>query len=199
MRRVAEACPWDSAADQMAAQFLRTRLPPPGSKDEEEGKDRKVQVQQAGSVGGEKKRRRGRDGGGVGIHLRQRVRVAIEGGARLVVEDECAVVYHMMDNERRGHNAGPSLLAATPNGVESNGEREEDGGEGEDGEENGEAGGCRVSGRLVFDLDDAEMIEQLLGATQRAVKVADVASEFDAERTLAIVACLVEHGVLECC
>lgn len=76
VQRVLEFLPLDGAADQLAAQFLQQRLPPST-----------------------------RPVGGADAPLTWSSRVLLQkpGLARLVVEDDAAVVYHCLANERQCH------------------------------------------------------------------------------------------------
>jgi lysine-specific demethylase/histidyl-hydroxylase NO66 len=91
LRAVLEAVPLDAAADQLGARFMRTRLPPP-------------QPAAAAAV--------------TKLTPRTRVRLAFAGAARLVVEDDCACVYHPFANDRtysmEGYEQAESAKLAFP-------------------------------------------------------------------------------------
>ena len=140
--RVAEHLPLDAAADQLAVAFLQQRLPPlppigcaPGGP---AASCMPVWGQALSQV---------------------RVQLAAAGVARLVVEqegpgdEEAALVYHCLANERRGHARGCD--ADAPCSAEPSGE--------------GKADACALepgpaSGRCVFPLEAAPVLEQLLAA-----------------------------------
>ncbi|GJP35283.1 hypothetical protein CLOM_g19776 [Closterium sp. NIES-68] len=218
VRLVAACGPWDSAADQMASTFLRSRLPPfTASTLSSSG-----QVPQGGDKGGGGKGERGK------VQRKSRVRVSVEGGCRLVVEDGVAVVYHMMDNRREAHNKGEGRDAE---GEDQEEEDMDDGqevrmAEGEEGvsteqaqrKEGEEAVGCtggeeeedeeeeRGEGRLEFELQWAELLEQLVQLNEATVVgplIKRLSADWDgpaaaaAAGMLSVVQVLLDHGVLE--
>ncbi|CAI5481197.1 unnamed protein product [Closterium sp. Yama58-4] len=195
---VAACGPWDSAADQMASAFLRSRLPPFRASQLSASAPSAAQSAMEGGGGGG-----GKGGGGAAgkrrggkVQRKSRVRVSVEGGCRLVVEDGVAVVYHMMDNRREVHNQGED--SGVEQGEEQ-GEVEEEKDDGEEtrmsrGAEEGatttdqgqvnpggsamcvedkeegeeedededEEEGLRGEGRLEFELQWAELLEELV-------------------------------------
>ncbi|CAI5511339.1 unnamed protein product [Closterium sp. Naga37s-1] len=228
---VAACGPWDSAADQMASAFLRSRLPPfRASTLSASAPSASQQAQEGGGRGG------GKGGGAAGkgqegkVHKKSRVRVSVEGGCRLVVEDGVAVVYHMMDNRREVHNkgedsgmekgeekdddearmsAGAEKGAATTDQAQVNPEevamcvedKEDDDEDEEEGEE-----GASGEGRLEFELQWAELLEELVQlekgtALGPLLKRLSAAWEGPAAAAtagmLSVVQVLVDHGVLE--
>ncbi|CAI5980671.1 unnamed protein product, partial [Closterium sp. NIES-64] len=227
---VAACGPWDSAADQMASAFLRSRLPPfRASSLSISAPSASQQAQEGG--GGEGGKGGGAAGKGQGgkVHKKSRVRVSVEGGCRLVVEDGVAVVYHMMDNRREVHNKGEdSGMEQGEEQGEGEGEEEEtmmsggvDGGaatgrsqvnpgdaamcveEKEEGEEEEGAGG---EGRLEFELQWAELLEEVVQLDQGTALgplLKRLSADWEGPAAaatagmLSVVQVLVDHGVLE--
>lgn len=159
LKHVAEHLPLDAAADQLAAAFLQQRLPPPPP---------------AGRAAGEPApagppAELGLDG--------LRVQLRGPGLARLVVEDDSAVVYHCLANERRRHAQAECSDAeeAGPGGsAEVLPAQARDAGAGEGSGDIGVAAGAEsqeakehMPGRLVFPLAFAPALEQLLAAPCR--------------------------------
>lgn len=142
---VLEHLPLDAAADQLAVAFLQQRLPPPPPIGRAPGKPAAPCTSAMGKSLGA-----------------VRVQLAAPGVARLVVEqegpgdEEAALVYHCLANERCGHARGCD--ADEPCSAEPGGE--------------GKAGACAhepvpASGRCAFPLEAAPVLEQLLAAPPR--------------------------------
>ena len=155
LAHLAKHLPADAAADQLAAAFLQQRLPPPPP------------------VG----RAAGEPAVGDSVPMPQsldtvRVQLAALGLARLVVEDEAAVVYHCLGNERRSHAHGEGSGGKEPcSPVDGHGAAAE-----ADGDACGVADAAdaeRSPGRLAYPLDCAPALEQLLAAPPRFCPMAN--------------------------
>ncbi|BBN05819.1 protein-L-histidine (3S)-3-hydroxylase / [histone H3]-trimethyl-L-lysine4/36 demethylase [Marchantia polymorpha subsp. ruderalis] len=83
MDRLVKSGPWDSAVDQMAVKFLQARLPLPHVPDSEATKE-------GGSL--------------IKLNMMSKVRLVAPDVARFVVEEDSAVLYHMLNNSRALHN-----------------------------------------------------------------------------------------------
>ena len=142
---VVEHLPLDAAADQLAVAFLQQRLPPPPPIGRAPGEPAPPGTSVLGKSLGAVK-----------------VQLAAPGVARLVVEqegpgdEEAALVYHCLANERHGHARG--CASDEPCSAQPAGE--------------GTADACAhepgpASGRCVFPLEAAPVLEQLLAAPPR--------------------------------
>lgn len=146
MTLVAQSIPWDSAADQLAVKFLQSRLPLPG---------------QGGSI-----LKASPTSQKVKILGKSKVRLVAPDVARLVVEEDSAVVYHMLSNSRVLHNEGDEDIIEEPS----------------------------AAGRLAFSLDIAPALEELVMAYPEPVKVASLS--VPKEDAIALVRQLCEIGLL---
>ena len=142
---VIEHVPLDAAADQLAVAFLQQRLPPPPPVGRAPGEPAAPGMAVLGKS-----------------PSAVRVQLAAPGVARLVVEqegpgdEEAALVYHCLANERCGHARGCD--ADKPCSAEPGGE--------------GTADACApepgpASDRCAFPLEAAPVLEQLLAAPPR--------------------------------
>ena len=131
MNLVSQSIPWDSAADQLAVKFLQSRLPLPShGHDEASSKASSLKATQKETISGDSK-----------------VALVAPGIARLVVEEDSAVVYHMLSNSRDLHNEGDdNSLEEEPS----------------------------PQGRLAFSLDLAPALEELVVAYPEAVTISDL-------------------------
>lgn len=125
MAIVSQGIPWDSAADQLAVKFLQSRLPLPGLE---------------GATPSKPSRK---------LTGKSKVRLVAPDVARLVVEGDSVVVYHMLKNTREMHNEGDQ-------------ESEENPGQ-----------------RVVFSWEVAPALEELLSAFPEPVEVSSLAVEGD--------------------
>ena len=125
--------PLDSAADQLGKRLMQQRLPPPPT-------HLSAPITASGPEAAEK------------VTQKSVVRIMQEGGARLVVEDERAVVYHPFNNGRLLHMEGGDDERES----EGEGEGEGEGDEEDDDEEDHTA--------LHFELDCGPALETLLHA-----------------------------------
>ncbi|KAL2634862.1 hypothetical protein R1flu_006341 [Riccia fluitans] len=80
MDRLVKSGPWDSAVDQMAVKFIQSRLPLPHMLESEMTKE------------------------GRSLAITSKVRLVAPDVARFVVEEDSAVLYHMLNNSRSSHN-----------------------------------------------------------------------------------------------
>lgn len=142
MAIVSQGIPWDSAADQLAVKFLQSRLPLPGLE---------------GTTPSKPSRK---------LTGKSKVRLVAPDVARLVVEGDSVVVYHMLKNTRETHNEG-------------------------DQEESEESDPGQ---RVVFSWEVAPALEELLSAFPEPVEVSSLAVEGD--ECLAVVAELCDLGIL---
>lgn len=166
---VMEYLPMDAVADQMAKRVISQRLPPPPLKGAASGSSSKT-LPRSGTAAAE------------AVTDRSRVKLAYPSCARLCIEEENAVVYHMMDNPRLMH-------------MEGEGDTSDDDADVDEAEGKGEAGESK--GKIAFSLDVAPGIEQLVrmeGA--EGVEVGSLEVSEERERK-AMVAALLEAGVLE--
>ncbi len=156
VQRVVKCLPLDAAVDQMAAAFMQQRLPPPPAL----GPAARDLPLHAGLPG--KTLPAEVDG--------MLVQLTAPNLARLVLEDEGAVVYHCLANQRHSHASGEASdeRGQSP---ESNVDGDGDAAEGESGStgEPADAGlyahaSCH---RLVFCIEMAPILEQLLAAPAR--------------------------------
>lgn len=142
MAIVSQGIPWDSAADQLAVKFLQSRLPLPGLEGTTPSKPSRE------------------------LTGKSKVRLVAPDVARLVVEGDSVVVYHMLKNTRETHNEG-------------------------DQEESEESDPGQ---RVVFSWEVAPALEELLSAFPEPVEVSSLAVEGD--ECLAVVAELCKLGIL---
>lgn len=127
MNLVSQSIPWDSAADQLAVKFLQSRLPLPGGHYDASSKASLLKITQEQIIAVDCK-----------------VALVAPGIARLVVEEDSAVVYHMLSNSKDLHNEGDdNSLEKEPSS----------------------------QGRLAFSLDLAPALEELMVAYPEAVSV----------------------------
>ncbi|KAL3692925.1 hypothetical protein R1sor_006576 [Riccia sorocarpa] len=83
MDRLVKSGPWDSAVDQMAVKFIQARLPLPHTPEAEVTKDGSLLAT---------------------LNSTSKVRLVAPDVARFVVEEDSAVLYHMLNNSRVLHN-----------------------------------------------------------------------------------------------
>ncbi|KAG0617213.1 hypothetical protein M758_5G173700 [Ceratodon purpureus] len=143
MARVSQSIPWDSAADQLAVKFLQARLPLPGQEAS------KPPAKSTGKITGKSK-----------------VRLVAPDVARLVLEGDAVVVYHMLKNSRDAHNEGDQEEAEDP----------------------------EPGKRLVFTWEVAPALEELLSAFPEPVEVSSLA--VSGEEIVTLVTELCDHGIL---
>jgi len=139
MAIVSQSIPWDSAADQLAVRFLQSRLPLPGQ-------------QEATKT--------------ANITTKSKVRLVAPDVARLVVEGDSVVVYHMLKNSRDMHNEGDQEETEDP----------------------------EPGKRVVFSWEVAPALEELLSAFPEPVEVSSLAVEGD--ECLTLVTELCDLGIL---
>lgn len=145
MAIVSQSIPWDSAADQLAVKFLQARLPLPAQDDP------------ATTIKAQTNTK---------ISAKSKVRLVAPDVARLVVEGDSVVVYHMMNNSRDMHNEGDL----------------------DDSED------AEPEQRLVFSWEVAPALEVVLSAFPEPVEVSSLAVL--GEDCLAVVTELCDHGIL---
>jgi len=181
MRRL----PLDSAADQLGKRLMQQRLPPPPS-----------HLSAAAS----------KSGAAAAAKLKQSsvVRLMQEGGARVMVEDDRAVVYHSFANPRLEHmeggeddvdEVGEEEEKAGKETSEVKGEEKDAKGKGKEEEEVVEE--KDEPGKLSFDLDCGPALEALLhaeDAAEEGVMVKDL--PLPKQERLEMVRRLVEARVL---
>eukprot|EP00850_Spirogloea_muscicola_P019778 SM000199S05405 [mRNA] locus=s199:33566:36667:- [translate_table: standard] len=173
-----EVAPWDSAADQMAANFLLQRLPLRGSttgvKDATSEAELLATFVDSGDasldtvITTSRFVQNGR--GAVKLRHGQSVALVAPNVGRLVIEDDAAVVYHMLGNSQQQHNVGNHLAA-------------------DDKEEEVERG------RLSFSLDCAPALERLVLAYPEVVRIADLPMDSKKE-CVAVAQALFDAGLL---
>ena len=143
------------------------------------------------------------------MRLTSVVRLVFPGVARLAIEEECAVVYHIMDNSRAMHSEALWGLVeeAREGGEGSGGEgegRKRKGVEGEGGAESKRARGEDPSsgggergekGRLEFQIEYAEALERICEAFPRGLEVSSMPLDSKKE-CLRLARELVRVGVL---
>lgn len=144
MASVSQSIPWDSAADQLSVKFLQARLPLPGQEASE------PPVKSNRKISGKSK-----------------VRLVAPDVARLVLEGDAVVVYHMLNNSRETHNEG---------------DQEEEAEDPESGK------------RLVFTWEVAPALEELLSAFPEPVEVSSLA--VSGEEIFTLVTELCDLGIL---
>jgi lysine-specific demethylase/histidyl-hydroxylase NO66 len=144
MASVSQSIPWDSAADQLSVKFLQARLPLPGQEAS------KPPVKSNRKISGKSK-----------------VRLVAPDVARLVLEGDAVVVYHMLNNSRETHNEG---------------DQEEEAEDPESGK------------RLVFTWEVAPALEELLSAFPEPVEVSSLA--VSGEEIVTLVTELCDLGIL---
>lgn len=157
MNLVMESIPWDSAADQLAVKFLQSRLPLPslatGSEENGLATGSRGNIPAANLTGKQL--------------WKSKVRLVAPDVARLVVEEDSAVVYHMLSNRRVLHNEGDDESCKEP---------------------------LSPDGRLVFSLDAAPALEELTMAFPEPVQVAELL--MPRHEALTLVTQLCEIGLL---
>lgn len=141
MAIVSQSIPWDSAADQLAVKFLQARLPLPGQDATKPGKAK--------------------------ISGKSKVRLVAPDVARLVVEGDSVVVYHMLKNSRDMHNEGDQEESEDP----------------------------EPGKRCVFSWEVAPALEELLSAFPEPVEVSSLAVSGD-ECPVTLVTELCDLGIL---
>lgn len=141
MAIVSQSIPWDSAADQLAVKFLQSRLPLPAPANAVHGKGQKITG-------------------------KSRVRLVAPDVARLVLEGDSVVVYHMLKNSRDLHNEG-------------------------DTEENEDSDADK---RLVFTWEVAPVLEELLSAFPDPVDVSSLSVPED--ESIPLISELCDIGIL---
>lgn len=185
MLKILESGPWDSAVDQLAGSFMRSRLPPFQLQQPEVSTQ--ASAESYTEARHDRKRARSERPRHRSLRAGQQmsadalVTASVEGGCRLIVEDDNAVVYHMMDNARESHNGGED--GAGP------------GGQGED-----------SSGRIEFPLECAHWLEVLTSlSASEPTSISDIVERCnpgdlgrrDRGAVLSLVRTLLEHHVLQ--
>eukprot|EP00850_Spirogloea_muscicola_P002387 SM000009S23516 [mRNA] locus=s9:502213:505295:+ [translate_table: standard] len=173
-----KVAPWDSAADQMAANFLLQRLPLRGKTAGVKDASSEAELQAAfvdssnasldNAITNSSSVQNGRDA--VKLRHGQGVALVAPNVGRLVIENDAAVIYHMLGNSRRQHNVGNQLAA-------------------DDEEEEAERG------RLSFPLDCAPALERLVLAYPEIVRIADLPMDSKKE-CVAVAQALYDAGLL---
>jgi len=172
MSKVFANLPVDDAADQMAVMYLKQRLPlyTAASRTRQVKAAKDAQSIERSAKGRGKASAKGKQAACSSIEvltLASKVQMVAKDAARLLVEGEEAQVYHVLDNTRGKHmDAGGS-----------------DDGSGE------------TPGLLVFELDAARLIEELLRATDTPMCFANYDPE-EADDLLSIAQVLYEKGIL---